>query len=106
MQEQYNNYYYIARSLTRSRNDSQEADLNEAIELYKNECNYIRGIADSARESLICFGREQLNYEVYFEHPAYPGKSEYCDEVLMGLPPELSASQLVQREASDDQTVS
>ncbi len=84
-QEHYNYNYYIGRSLTRVRNEEGSTP-EEQLETYRKECNYIRGIADTARESLICFGREELKLDVYFEHPAYPGKKEYSDDVLMGMP--------------------
>lgn len=100
VQEQFNNYFYISRSLTRVRNEDnhrleeqkeqqENKGLNnekKLLDQYENETNYIRGICDSSRESLICFGREQLDYQVFFEHPAFPGKKDYPEEVLMGTP--------------------
>lgn len=88
-QEHYNNYFYIARALTRVRNDSTNKECNDRLSEYEKECFYIRGVADSARASLIDFAREELNYELAFEHPAYPGKKDFSDAVKMGLPPEL-----------------
>ncbi len=85
VQSQYNNFYFIARCITRCRKNENE-DIAKKLDCYKDEVNIIRGICDSARISLIAFGREEINFEPYFEHPAYPGQKEYSDDIKMGLP--------------------
>ena len=87
--EHYNNYYQIARSLTRIRNDKDNYKNADLIDQYEKECNYIRGIADSARISLIDFAKVELDFSIYYQHPAYPDRTEFPDDVLMGVPPEL-----------------
>jgi hypothetical protein len=32
--------------------------------------------------------REQLGYEPFFEHPAFPGKKNFSESIILGLPPE------------------
>lgn len=89
-QEHYNNYYHIARALTRLRKtiDSDE-DVDKKLKNCEAECNYVRGIADSARISLINFSNEELNYTLKFQHPAYPDKSDFSEEIKMGTPPDV-----------------
>lgn len=87
-QEHYNNYYYISRALTRVRNRDEKLPAEDAVHEYEKECGYISGIADSARGSLIDFARESLHCTLQFEHPAFPGKTDFSFDVKMGLPPE------------------
>jgi hypothetical protein len=90
VQSNYNNFYLIARCLTRLRN-SKIKDMNKLLSCYIEEMSIIRGIADSSRENLIAFGREHLKYKPFFEHPAYPG-IEQSDEVKLGKPPEQTSN--------------
>ena len=86
--EHYNNFFYIARSLTRVRNCENNSEDKDVAAQINGECNYIRGIADSARISLMEFAKQELKYDVKFVHPAYPDRETFSDEVIMGLPPE------------------
>ena len=85
-QAEYNVNFMIARACTRAKNaklDSSNADVNYLL----REMSYINGIADIARNDVVAFGREQLAFVPFFEHPAYPGV-EQPKEIKLGLPPE------------------
>ena len=87
VQGNYNKFFLIARCCTRTRTadpGDDKAQLNEVVD----EMSVIRGIADASRIQLIAFGREHLKYTPFYEHPAYPGKSQ-PDEVILGRAPEL-----------------
>lgn len=86
VQTQYNNYYLIARALTRVNNSDKDGKEKEF--LYETNLNFIRGVSDSARIDLINFAKNQLNKNVYYQHPAYPERCTFSDAVKMGLPPE------------------
>lgn len=86
---QYNNYYSIARAITKINNlKENNNEVNEIKEIYDNNLNYVRGIADSARLQLMNFSKTQLKKDVFYQHPAYPDKTEFSDKVMMGMPPE------------------
>ncbi len=91
VQTQYNNYYLIARAVTRISELKIQGDFSETqlIDVYDNYVNYIRGVADSARIQMINFSKSQLGKNLFYQHPAFPEKINFSDEVKMGLPPEL-----------------
>lgn len=86
---QYNNYYSIARAITKINNlEEKNIESDEIKEVYDKNLNYIRGISDSARLQLMNFSKTQLKKDVFYQHPAYPDKTEFSDKVMMGMPPE------------------
>ncbi len=85
-QGSYNSHFLIARSCTRAR-DRKVNNEQERLAYLQRDMDYIRGISDSARTSIIAFSREHLGFEPFFEHPAYPGVRQ-PKEVMFGLPPE------------------
>lgn len=88
IQIHYNNYFYMARAITRYRDmNKEDLTIEQKYINLENEVSVVRGICDSARETLVVVGREQFSFTPYFEHPLYPGKIDYSDEVLMGKPP-------------------
>lgn len=91
---QYNNYYLIARALTRIRTmeETDISDMSQLKKVYDDDINFVKGVADSARLQLMNFSKNQLNKEVYYQHPAFPDKTDFSDEVKMGLPPEKEDS--------------
>ena len=89
VQTHYNNYYIIARALTQIRNKDKEIPIDEKEKIYIGQLSRIAGVADSARIELINFAKTQLDKEVYYQHPAYPEKTNFSDDVKMGLPPEV-----------------
>ncbi len=91
---QYNNYYLIARALARIYN--ADKDNVESLEILNaTNINFIRGVADSARIDLINFSKNQLNKDVFYQHPAYPEKRDFSDSVKFGLPPEQEKSKIL-----------
>lgn len=91
---QYNNYYLIARALTRIRNmdESNIKDMSQLKKVYDDDINFVKGVADSARLQLMNFSKNQLDKDVFYQHPAFPEKTAFSDEVKMGLPPEKEDS--------------
>ena len=87
VQTQYNNFYLIARSVTRART-SKGIPEDEMKAKYEIELSLINGVADAARLELINFSRHQLKKEVRYQHPAYPEKRDFDDAVKMGAPPD------------------
>jgi hypothetical protein len=86
VQGSYNSHFLIARACTRSR-DRKVNNEQERLAYLLQDMDYIRGISDSARTSIIAFSREHLGFEPFYEHPAQPGVRQ-PKEVIFGLPPD------------------
>ena len=82
----YNMFFQIARECTKVR--SEEQNCKKVITKLMASMERITGIADAARTNIISYSREVLNYNLYYEHPAFPGR-KMSDEVTLGKPPEL-----------------
>jgi len=70
-QAEYNVNYMIARACTRAKNaklDMTNPDVNYLL----REISYINGVADIARNDVVAFSREELDFLPFFEHPAIP----------------------------------
>lgn len=91
---QYNNYYLIARAMTRvhKMETSARTDKTKLQKVYDHELSFILGVADSARIELMNFSKNQLNKAVFYQHPAYPEKKDFTDSIKMGVPPEMDKS--------------
>lgn len=89
MQMQYNFHFLAARACTRIRHILDESSISceDALSRAINEASVIRGIVDTARNSIIAYSREHLDFVPFYEHPAYPGK-EAPEAVKLGKPPE------------------
>ena len=89
MQSEYNFHFLVARACTRVRAlmENANATVDDKIHGIFSQVSIIQGVADTARNAIIAYSREHLDYLPYYEHPAYPGK-EVDDQVRFGLPPE------------------
>lgn len=85
-QASYNFHYITARACTQARHAKGETT-EERLNNILCELKSISGVSDTARNNIIAFSREHLNFLPFYEHPAYPGKDQ-PDEVKMGVPPE------------------
>lgn len=97
-QAEYNVNYMIARACTRARNaklDSTNVDVGYLLQ----EINYIDGVADIARNNIVAFSREQLEFIPFFEHPAYPG-IEQPAEIKLGVQPERYKTSISKKDSS------
>lgn len=87
---QYNHFYSIARICNRVRiieeDENQTAD--DKLAKIMIELGAIRGVTDASRTGIITYSRENLDFIPYYEHPAYPGRRDFTDDVLMGIPPD------------------
>jgi hypothetical protein len=85
----FNSFYGIARITTRIR-DIESSSIKDDNKLKQIICQTccIQGYADSARTSLISYARECLKFNLQYEHPGYPNKFDWPDDVKMGIPPE------------------
>ena len=87
-QDTYMNHYMIARACTRLRFPSKKpSSLEEVIDSYSEEVNYINGFADAARNTIVAVAQYQLGFTPKFIHPAYPEITEFDDQVKMGQSP-------------------
>ena len=81
MQENYNAYYSIARSTTRTKhNDFAKEYLTASL-------HYIEGIADVQRNNIIAYSRVHLSFTPFYEHPQFPGESQ-PEEIMSFETPE------------------
>lgn len=85
----FNSQFLVARACTRAR-DSDPTGGSQTTSTLLRELDYIRGISDAARSSLIAFSREHLGFLPKFEHPAEPGK-EQPKNVIYGQAPDKNS---------------
>jgi hypothetical protein len=86
----YMDHYMIARACSRVRYPRQHLN----TEFCCQQVNYIAGISDAARNSIIAVAEEHLGMTPKFRHPAFPEKSEFEDEIKLGMAPDLRMSEI------------
>ncbi len=92
MQTDYNAFFIIARACSRVKEIRRDNNFPSEDHLFdmQKEIGLIVGVTDSLRISIISSSRENLHYIPKYEHPAYPDRFDWPDDVRLGQAPEDS----------------
>ncbi len=88
----YMDHYMIARACSRVRFPKAELKIDFCCQ----QLNYINGISDAARNSIIAVAEEHLGMTPKFRHPAFPEKSEFDDEIKLGMAPDEKINEKIE----------